>query len=116
MKTDDLIKYGLIAGGLYLAYQIWKTVSKVGETASDMSSQVAELWDTTADPEGSTFAAWYDPTQRAVLFYWLTFPDGSHHQVWPSSVDPTGVFTFSDGLLYRIGTDKAGGLRAYAAP
>jgi hypothetical protein len=85
----------------------------VGHTAADIGSQVSELADTTPDPAGVTWAAWYDPTQRNVFFYILTFPDGNHHMVWSSSVQTDGTFVWNDGQTYRIGTDKAGGLRSY---
>lgn len=115
MKTDDLIKYGVWGAALYLVYKIFDQVEKVGKTASDMTNQVAEVFDTTADPDNNTWASWYDPTQRVVFFYWLTFPDGNHHMVLSGDVNTDG--TFSDGdTTYRIGVDKAGGLRAYLLP
>lgn len=113
MKASDfaeIIKWGVIG---VIAYEVYKKVSSVGQTATDIGNQVSELGDTTADPQGLTFASWYDPTQRTVFFYWLTFPDGNHHLVWSSSVAADGTFVFSDGTEYRIGVDKAGGLRAY---
>jgi hypothetical protein len=33
--------------------------------------------------------------------------------LWNSSVQTDGTFVWNDGQTYRIGTDKAGGLRAY---
>lgn len=114
MKTDELIKWGVLAGGLYLAYELVSKLGEVGKTASEMGSQVAELGDTMPDPTNLTWAGWYDPTQRTVFFYVLTFPDGSQHIIWNSSVNPDGTLEF-DGDLYRIGVDKAGGLRAYTS-
>jgi hypothetical protein len=111
-NTETFIKYAVWGGALYLAYQIFNRLSSVGKTASDMADQAGELFDFTADPNAQTFASWYDPTQRTVFFYWLTFPDGVHHAVWSSDVNTDGTFS-QDGVLYRIGTDKAGGLRAY---
>lgn len=115
MKTDDLIKYAVWGVGLYLAYEIFNKVASVGKTAGDVGNQLSEVFDVTADPNASTFASWYDPTQRVVFFYWLTFPDGNHHMVMSGDVNTDGTFSTSDGN-YRIGTDKSGGLRAYIYP
>jgi hypothetical protein len=113
MKVETAIQYALLAGGLYLAYELTKGFKQIGATAGDIGNQVAELGDSTADPNNSTFASWYDPTTRTVFFYWLTFPNGTHHMVWNSSVQTDGTFTWDDSQTYRIGNDKAGGLRAY---
>lgn len=115
MKSDDLIKYAVWGAGIYLAYQLVNGIKSVGKTASDMAAQAGELMDTTADPDGSTLASWYDPTQRIVFFYWLTFPDGNHHMVMSGDVNTDGTFSTSDGN-FRIGVDKSGGLRAYSYP
>jgi hypothetical protein len=110
---EELLKWGAILGGVYLVYQIMQKIGAVGQTAAEIGSEVNELADTTADPAGVTWAAWYDPTQRNVFFYILTFPDGNHHMVWSSSVQTNGTFVWNDGQTYRIGRDKAGGLRSY---
>jgi hypothetical protein len=96
----------------YLIYEAVAGLKKLGKTATTMYDQASELLDTTADPGGKTFASWYDPTQRWVLFYYLTFPDGNHHLVWSASVGADGTFMY-DNVPYRIGNDTAGGLRAY---
>jgi hypothetical protein len=113
MKVEDALKWGVVAGGLYLVYELVNGLKQVGHTAGEMGSQVAELGDSTADPDSATFYSWYDPTTRTVFLYVLTFPDGNHHVVWNSSVHTDGTFIWNDGQTYRIGNDKAGGLRAY---
>lgn len=68
--------------------------------------------DSSPDGGTDTLASWYDPTQRSVFFYDLTFPDGQSHFVGGSSVNPDGTFIRS-GITYRIGNSKMGDLRAY---
>lgn len=113
MKADEFLKWGAILGGVYLAYEIVQKLGSIGHTASEVGSQVAELGDRMADPTNATWVSWYDPTTRTVFFYVLTFPDGSQHWIWGSSVNADGTFVWGDNYTYRIGTDRAGGLRAY---
>lgn len=113
VKVEEVLKWAAILGGVYLVYQLLQKVGQIGHTAGDIGNQFAELGDHSADPDNLTFASWYDPTQRTVFFYVLTFPDGSQHWIWNSSVSPDGTFQWDDGALYRIGVDRAGGLRAY---
>lgn len=116
-KLDEVMKWGAILIGLYFVYSLFQKAKQIGATATDIGNQVAEIGDSTADPSNATFASWYDPTQRSVFVYYLTFPDGNHHFVWASGVATDGTFTYSgDGMPYRIGVDKAGGLRAYFNP
>lgn len=70
------------------------------------------LADNQSDTGTDTLASWYDPTLRTVFFYYLTFPDGNHHFVGASAVATDGTFV-KDTLSYRIGTSRAGDLRAY---
>ena len=114
MKVEDGIKYALLAAGLYLLYDTLQGVKKIGAGATDMGNQLSELGDNTPDPTGDTFASWYDPTIRTVFFYYLTFPDGGHHLLWNSSVHTDGTFVGDDGMTYKIGVSRSGGLRAYA--
>jgi hypothetical protein len=116
MKTQDverLLQWAVIGGIVYVAYKALGGIEKIGAGAVDMGNQAAEVLDFTADPNNQTFSAWYDPRIRNVFFYWLTFPDGVHHWVWSSNVQTDGTFVFDDGQRYRIGVDRAGGLRAY---
>jgi glutamine cyclotransferase len=84
------------------------------KSASDSISQAsAAIADSSPDANGATFSSWYDPTQRTVWFYWLTFPDGSSHFIGAGSVNSDGTFDYN-GDPYRIGNSKAGDLRAYA--
>lgn len=119
MKTQEverLVQWLVIGGITYVAYKVLGGIQKIGQGAVDMGNQAAEVFDFTSDPHNLTFAAWYDPQTRNVLFYWLTFPDGVHHWVWSSSVQADGTFVYDDSQRYRIGVDRAGGLRAYAYP
>jgi len=109
---DIAIIAGVGIGG-YLLYEFFQGAKKPLQTVASIANQTSELFDTTPDPGAQTFASWYDPTQRIVFFYYLTFPDGSQHFVWASDVNQDGTFTY-DGALYRIGTDNSGGLRAYS--
>lgn len=111
--AEVLLKWGAIAGGVLLAAYLVYKAQQLGKTPAEMLSQLGELGDSTQDPSASTFASWYDPTQRVVFFYWLTFPDGNHHLVFNSDVATDGTFTY-DSANYRIGVDKSGGLRAYS--
>lgn len=113
MNIEDALKWAVLGGGVYLLYELVQGVKGVGHTAGEMGDQLAELGDSSADPTNATFYSWYDPTTRTVFFYVLTFPDGSHHVLWNSSVNQDGTFVWDDGQTYRIGNDKAGGLRAY---
>lgn len=89
---------------------------KLGQAAVDAvtntADQAGELVVAAPDPTGATFVKWYDPTQRTVFFYWIPFPDGTHHIVGAGSVQSDGTFDY-DGAPYRIGYDKVGDLRAY---
>lgn len=121
-QTQDLVLLAALGLGAYVIYTVVSGVKKLGAplvdaaaAAGQMGAQSGELLDSMSDPTGQTFVGWYDPATRSVLFYWLTFPDGNHHLVWGSSVLPDGSFQ-QDSQLYRIGVDKAGGLRAYAMP
>jgi hypothetical protein len=77
-----------------------------------LGQSLTAVTDTQTDPGTDTLASWYDPTQRTVFFYYLTFPDGTSHFVGASSVNTDGTFIYSQ-ITYRIGTSKAGDLRAY---
>lgn len=118
-QTQDLVLLAGLGLAAYVLYKIFgaaQTVAQgaaaVGQGAANIYNQTSELLDTSPDPNAATWASWYDPTQRSVFVFVLTFPDGSHGVVWGSSVQPDGTFT-SSGNLYRIGNDKSGGLRAY---
>jgi hypothetical protein len=91
-------------------------VKNLGTAAVDAVTSTAdragELIVAAPDQTGSTFVKWYDPTQRTVFFYWIPFPDGTHHIVGAGSVQSDGTFDY-DGTNYRIGYDKVGDLRAY---
>jgi hypothetical protein len=116
-KQADLktvVELFAIGAGVYLVYTLVQGLKQAAKTPTDVYNQTSELFDTTPDPGALTFASWYDPTQRIVFFYYLTFPDGNQHLVWASSVQSDGTFVYSDNNLYRIGNDKSGGLRAYA--
>lgn len=112
MKLEETLKWGAIAGGVYVVWSLMKKVESVGKSVSDTYNQTAEIFDFTPDFNNTTWASWFDPTERPVVFYWLTFPDGVHHWVWSSDVQADGSFYYND-TPYRIGVDKAGGLRAY---
>jgi hypothetical protein len=92
-------------------------VKDLGKSAvhavTSTADQAGELLVAAPDETGATFDKWYDPTQRTVFFYWIPFPDGTHHIVGAGSVQSDGTFDY-DGTLYRIGYDKIGDLRAYA--
>lgn len=92
-----------------------KVAAATGLTAaaSSVSQASAAIADGSPDASGATFASWYDPTARTVFFYWLTFPDGTHHFIGAGSVGADGTFD-DNGTPYRIGNSKAGDLRAYA--
>ena len=85
--------------------------AKIG-AATGLTQDAAALADSSPDTSGDTWASWYDPTQRTVWFYYLTFPDGSSHFVGAGSVNSDATFDY-DGMMYRIGNSKAGDLRAY---
>jgi hypothetical protein len=109
----------VVAVGAY--FLVKKILSDVGNLGSDVgkavghtADQLGGLVSANADPDGSTFTKWYDPTQRTVFFYWIPFPDGVHHIVGAGSVRSDGTFDY-DGNSYRIGYDKIGNLRAYAS-
>jgi hypothetical protein len=91
-------------------------VKDLGKSAvhavTSTADQAGELLVAAPDETGATFDKWYDPTQRTVFFYWIPFPDGTHHIVGAGSVQSDGTFDY-DGTLYRIGYDKIGDLRAY---
>lgn len=89
-----------------------KSFATAAANATGLPQAFAAVADSSPDADGSTWASWYDPTARSVFFYWLTFPDGSSHFIGAGSVGSDGTFD-SDGTLYRIGTSKAGDLRAY---
>lgn len=110
----QLLQLAAIGAGVYVVYKLVQQLGKVGQTGQSIYNQTAELLDTTPDPTNQTFASWYDPTQRIVFVYYLTFPDGNQHLVSASNVQSDGTFNYSDGNTYRIGNDKSGGLRAYA--
>lgn len=117
--TQDYVLLGFLALGGYVLYNVFsgvktlgKGIAAAGAEVADIGAQTGEFFDTMQDPSAQTWAQWYDPTQRSVFVYVLTFPDGNHHLVWGHDVQADGTFTFSNGL-YRIGTDKTGGLRAY---
>jgi hypothetical protein len=112
MKLEETLKWGAILGGVYVAYRVFKGVESVGKSTVDWYNQTAEIFDFTPDYNNSTWVSWFDPTERPVAFYWLTFPDGVHHFIWSSTVQADGSFYYDD-IAYRIGIDKAGGLRAY---
>lgn len=110
----QIVQLAAIGAGVYFVYELLSALRKPAEQGKSIYDQASELFDTMPDPSAASFASWYDPTQRIVFFYYLTFPDGSQHTVWASSVQSDGTFIGSDGALYRIGNDKSGGLRAYA--
>lgn len=110
--AKDLAVMVGLGAALYLLYGLVAGFDKAKKTATSMYDQTGELFDRSPDPTGDTFVSWYDPTQRIVFFYYLTFPDGSQHFVWASDVNTDGTFVSND-TLYRIGTDRSGGLRAY---
>ena len=89
--------------------------SGLGSVSDSLSQATAALSDSQQDTGTNTLASWYDPTQRTVFFYYLTFPDGTSHFVGASSVATDGTFT-RDTVGYRIGTSRAGDLRAYPWP
>jgi hypothetical protein len=89
-----------------------KTLATDAANATGLPQAFAALTDSAPDTSGTSFSSWYDPTQRTVLFYWLTFPDGSSHFLGAGSVNSDGTFDY-DGTSYRIGNSKAGDLRAY---
>jgi hypothetical protein len=92
-------------------------VKNLGKAAADAvtstADQAGELLVAAPDATGESFVKWYDPTQRTVFFYWIPFPDGTHHIVGAGSVQSDGTFDYN-GTQYRIGYDKVGDLRAYA--
>jgi hypothetical protein len=90
-----------------------KTLATDVANATGLPQAFAALADSAPDAGGATFASWYDPTARTVFFYWLTFPDGNSHLIGAGSVASDATFDY-DGTGYRIGTSKAGDLRAYA--
>lgn len=115
VNPERLLTLAAIGAGVYVVYTLVQTLKKPAAAAASVYDQTSELFDKTPDPGGQTFASWYDPTQRVVFFYYLTFPDGQQHLVWASGVQSDGTFVYSgDNALYRIGNDKSGGLRAYA--
>jgi hypothetical protein len=100
--------------GLDLGKGLKSLADKTGLTsaANAIGQAGAALTDSSPDASGATWVSWYDPTQRTVLFYYLTFPDGGSHFVGAGSVQSDGTFDYS-GTGYRIGNSKAGDLRAY---
>lgn len=117
--SQDYVLLGLLAIGGYVLYKVFSGVEKIasgaaaaGAQVADVYDQASEVFDTTPDPSAATWVGWYDPTQRSVFVYVLTFPDGSHGIVWGHDVQSDGTFV-KNNSLYRIGTDKSGGLRAY---
>ena len=88
------------------------TLATKAADATGLPQAFAAIADSSPDADGSSWASWYDPTQRTVFFYWLTFPDGESHIVGAGSVNSDGTFDY-DMTLYRIGNSKAGDLRAY---
>lgn len=117
--TQDWVLLAGIALAGYVLYKVFgaaKTLTAplvaAGQAGADIYNQTSELGDTTPDPTANTWASWYDPTQRSVFVYVLTFPDGNHHVIFGSDVQADGTLMYA-GALYRIGLDKAGGLRAY---
>jgi hypothetical protein len=84
----------------------------LSSASASLGQAGAAIADSSPDTDGSTWSSWYDPTARTVFFYWLTFPDGTHHFVGAGSVASDATFDY-DGVAYRIGNSKAGDLRAY---
>lgn len=89
-----------------------KTLATDVANATGLPQAFAAVADSSPDATNATFASWYDPTSRTVLFYWLTFPDGSSHFIGAGSVGSDATFDYN-GTAYRIGNSKAGDLRAY---
>lgn len=102
MNTKDLLFLGLAATGVYLVY---KFVNKAGDTLT-----------ATGEDIGSTLFDWLNPDPTGeMLFYTVTFPDGSRHAI-PSRSVVNGIFQNTgngvnytgDGQMYQIKNDAAG--------
>lgn len=89
-----------------------KTLATDVANATGLPQAFAAIADSSPDASNATWSSWYDPTQRTVWFYWLTFPDGSSHFIGAGSVNSDATFDYN-GAGYRIGNSKAGDLRAY---
>lgn len=89
-----------------------KSIATGAANATGLPQAFAAIADSSPDASNATWASWYDPTSRTVFFYWLTFPDGHSHVIGAGSVGSDATFDYN-GSVYRIGTSKAGDLRAY---
>lgn len=98
MKTEDLIKYGLIGLVLYLLYQ------KFGNAFGPGSAPAAA--------GGNLLQHVFNPTAanyQAGTSYAVVFPDGSRHAVDSATVASDGTFTWpTDGQVYVLFTGVTG--------
>ena len=104
MKASDVKLYltlALVAGGGYLLWKSYSTLSKAGSAVSDAAqsagSSIADKLLSWTNP--------YDPSSDLYLRFKLM--DGSTHAVQSSLVGPDGAFTFN-GVNYVMKTDTAG--------
>lgn len=110
---DKWITWGLIAGGIYVVYQVVTTIKATGEVLGNAGSAIGTgLYDFFhRDPLGES------------VYYTVTFPDGSRHSIPSRSVDNGGLFRntgnglnyLGDGATYRLVRKKDNGA-LYATP
>jgi len=112
IKTEDLIRYALIAGGIYLAYQIILQIQKglslpgaipaaIGAAAGGAVKAAPQ---TVADVIGGAFGL-------NTSVYNVLFQDGTIQQIPISSIDTTGLFQFN-GSMFQLIKDPVIGFTA----
>lgn len=111
MKTEKLILYGLIAGGLYLAFKILNPIQQAGAALVSAGEAI-----------GSGLYDYFHPDELgATMFYVVTFPDNSNHAVDARLIDSDGLFTVPPnipafvGQTFQLVTSKKDGKR-FALP
>lgn len=114
VKTEDLIRYALLAGGIYLAYQIILQIQKgmsgpgaiPAAIGAATAGAVKAAPQTVADFIGGAFG--WNMSNYNVLFQ-----DGTYQQIPISSIDTTGLFQFN-GSMYQLIKDPVIGYTAQA--